>query len=262
MNTGLKGKTALITGGSQGIGKAIAIALAKEGVLVAICARTEEQLNAAKQEIERAGSERVTATRADCTDPDAIKKMVRTVVSDFGRIDILVNCVGRAKAGSFADLTDSDWFDAINLKLMGAVRVTREVLPHMMRDGGGRIINIGGVFGIQPNPFSIPMGVANAGLFNFTKALAQDVIRHNIQVNAIAPGRVDTPLFRQLVERQSQQTGNDLAETMKRILAEVPAGRAATPSEIAGVAIFLASDLASYMAGEVVTVDGCWTKCI
>lgn len=262
MKTGLDGKTALITGGSQGIGKAIALSLAGEGVRVAICARNEEQLRSAKAEIDRAGDAKAVIAQADCTDARAIKTMVSSVATDLGRIDILVNCVGRAKAGPFLELADEDWLDAINLKLMAAVRVTREIVPHMIRSGGGRVIMIGGVFGFQPNPFAIPMGVVNAGLFNFTKALAQDVIRHNIQVNAIAPGRVDTPLFRQLVDRQAKQSNLNHAETMTRILSEVPIGRAASPSEVAGVVAFLASDLASYVVGEVITVDGCWTKCL
>ena len=139
--------------------------------------------------------------------------------------------------------------------------VAADALTMNVREGG-RVIKIGGVFGFQPNPFAIPMGVVNAGLFNFTKALAQDVIRHNIQVNAIAPGRVDTPLFRQLVDRQAKQSNLNHAETMTRILSEVPIGRAASPSEVAGVVAFLASDLASYVVGEVITVDGCWTKCL
>lgn len=260
MITGLNGKTALVTGGSQGIGKAIALSLASEGVRVAICARTKDQLLAAKDEIERTAGGNVVIAQADCTDGREIKTMVSSISNELGHIDILVNCVGRAKAGPFLDLTDEDWLDAINLKLMAAVRVTREVLPRMIGSGGGCIIMIGGVFGLQPNAFSIPMGVVNAGLFNFTKALAQDSVHHNVRVNAIAPGRVDTPLFRELVDRQAKQTNLDHAQTMARILSEVPIGRAASPSEIAGVVAFLASDLASYIVGEVITVDGCWTK--
>src|SRR5665213_216183 len=133
MNSGLNGKTALITGGSQGIGKAIALLLASEGVRVGICARTKDQLLSAKDEIERAAGGSVVIAQADCTEGREIKTMVSSISNDLGRIDILVNCVGRAKAAPFLDLTDEDWLDAINLKLMAAVRVTREVLPHMIR---------------------------------------------------------------------------------------------------------------------------------
>jgi NAD(P)-dependent dehydrogenase (short-subunit alcohol dehydrogenase family) len=262
MNTGLSGKTALITGGSQGIGKAIALSLAREGAKVGICARGADALNEAAKEISNATQSKVVIAQADCTNPQQIKDMVSLIVKHLGRIDILVNCVGRAKAAAFLDLTDEDWDQTINLKLMAAVRVTREVLPHMVRARWGRVIMIGGVFGIQPSTFSIPMGVVNAGLFNFTKALAQDVARHNILVNAVAPGRVDTPLFRQLIERQSQQFKIGHDDAMAKVLAEVPIGRAGTPTEIANVVTFLASDLASYMAGEVVTVDGSWVKCL
>jgi 3-oxoacyl-[acyl-carrier protein] reductase len=121
---------------------------------------------------------------------------------------------------------------------------------------------IGGVFGIQPSPFSIPMGVVNAGLFNFSKALAQDVVRHNILVNAVAPGRIDTPLFQKLVDQQAAQSKLSHEEALARILAEVPMGRAGSASEIANAVTFLASDLASYVSGEVMTVDGSWVKCL
>jgi len=262
MNTGLSKRTALVTGGSQGIGKAIALSLAREGTSVAICARGETELAHAAQEITSATKSKVIIAKADCTDAQQIKGMVSQVAAELGRIDILINCVGRAKAGPFLDLTDDDWQQTINLKLMAAVRVTREVLPHMIRAKWGRVIMIGGVFGIQPNAFSIPMGVVNAGLFNFSKALAQDVVRHNILVNAVAPGRVDTPLFRQLVDRQAGQLKLSHEEALASVLAEVPIGRAADPSEIANAVTFLASELSSYVSGEVMTVDGGWVKCL
>ena len=148
MNTGLSGRTVIVTGGSQGIGKAIALALAREGASVAICARGETELARAVQEIAAATKSRVITARADCTDAQQIKRMVSQIATEFGRIDILVNCVGRAKAGPFLELTDEDWQQTINLKLMAAVRATREVLPHMICAKWGRIIMIGGVFGI------------------------------------------------------------------------------------------------------------------
>lgn len=262
MNTELSKRTALVTGGSQGIGKAIALSLAREGTSVAICARGETELAHAAQEIASATKSKIIIAKADCTDAQQIKGMVSQVAAELGRIDILINCVGRAKAGPFLDLTDDDWQQTINLKLMAAVRVTREVLPHMIRAKWGRVIMIGGVFGIQPNAFSIPMGVVNAGLFNFSKALAQDVVRHNILVNAVAPGRVDTPLFRQLVDRQAGQLKLSHEEALASVLAEVPIGRAADPSEIANAVTFLASELSSYVSGEVMTVDGGWVKCL
>jgi 3-oxoacyl-[acyl-carrier protein] reductase len=262
MDTGLSGRVALVTGGSQGIGKAIALALAREGALLAICARGEAALAQASQEIAQQTKTNVMIAKADCTDADQIKRMIAQVAAAFGHIDVLVNCVGRAKAGPFLELTDEDWEETINLKLMAAVRTTREVLPHMIRARWGRIIMIGGVFGIQPNPFSIPMGVVNAGLFNFCKALAQDVVRHNILVNAVAPGRIDTPLFAKLVDQQAAQSKLSREEALARILSEVPMGRAGSPSEIANAVTFLASELASYVSGEIMTVDGCWVKCL
>ena len=252
----------MVTGGSQGIGKAIALALAREGVNVGICARGQDNLAKAAAEIAGVGDVKVATAQADCTDAQQIEGMVSAIVDDLGSVDILVNCVGRAKAGPFADLTDEDWFETINLKLMAAVRVTRQVLPHMIRAGGGRIIMIGGVFGTQPNPISIPMGVVNAGLFNFTKGLAQDVVKHNILVNAVSPGRVDTVLFHKLVTQHEDRSGMSHADAMTDLLREVPIGRAADPAEIANVVVFAASDSASYLSGQVITVDGGWVKCV
>lgn len=262
MNRGFPGKTALVTGGSQGIGRAISLALAREGVNVGICARGQDNLANAAAEIAGVGDVKVATAQADCTDALQIEDMVSAIVDDLGSIDILVNCVGRAKAGPFADLTDEDWFETINLKLMAAVRVTRQVLPRMIRAGGGRIIMIGGMFGTQPNPISIPMGVVNAGLFNFTKGLAQDVAKHNILVNAVSPGRVDTELFHKLVTQHEERSGMSHADAMTDLLREVPMGRAADPAEIANVVVFAASDSASYFSGQVITVDGGWVKCV
>jgi len=262
MVTGLAGKTALVTGGSQGIGAAIARALAGEGVNLGLCARGRDGLIKAAEEIREATGVKVAIAQADCTDPQQVRQMVSALIKDLGSINILVNCVGRAKAGPFVDLTDDDWFQTINLKLMAAVRVTREVLPHMIRAKWGRIIMIGGVFGTQPSPFSIPMGVVNAGLFNFAKALSQDLVKHNVLVNAVSPGRVDTPLFQQLVQRQAEQLKVSPERARMEVLREVPIGRPAEPAEISNIVVFLASDLASYVNGEVVTVDGGWTKCV
>lgn len=260
MVSGLAGKTVLVTGGSQGIGKAIAVAFAREGANVGICARGREGLERAAAELRGAGSGKVATAVADCTVLGDVRRMVVEITQEIGPIDILVSCVGRAKAGPFTTLTDEDWLDAINLKLLGAVRVAREVVPQMIAKKRGRIIVIGGVFGSQPSPFAMPMGAVNAALFNFTKALAQEAVKHNILVNAVSPGRVETPLFRQLVQRHADELRMSSEQARAEILKEVPIGRPAEPAEIANVVLFLASDLASYISGEIITVDGSWSR--
>lgn len=259
MKYGLAGKTALVTGGSRGIGKAVAVRLASEGAQVAICARGEEGLAAAKADIEHVSGAPVLAIQADCSDAASIRRLVSRVLSEFERLDVLINCVGRSIAGPFLELSDEDWFNAINLTLMAAVRVTREVLPHMMNARSGSIVNVGGVFELQPSPFSVPTCVVNAALFNFTKALAQDALNNNVRINAVAPGRVDTPLFQQLVTKHAKISNESRERVLEKILSEVPMGRAGSVTEIASSVVYLASDLASYVSGVVLTIDGGWT---
>lgn len=262
MKANLSGKSALIIGGSRGIGKGIALSLALEGVRVGICARSKETLEETTREIAATADRDVVISIADCTDPKQITRMVHEINEKLGPIDILVNAVGQASAGPFLELSDEDWLQTINLKLMTAVRVIKHVLPGMMDAKWGRIILVGGVLGVQPTSLSMPMGVVNAGLSNFAKALAKQVAAYNVLVNVIAPGRVDTALFQRLVARHSEQFKVSLAESRKNFLSQIPIGRTGTVEEIANVATFLASDLSSYITGQTVTVDGCWTACI
>lgn len=262
MRTGLSGKSALITGGSRGIGKGIALSLAQEGVRVGICARSRQALEETVREIAAVAEPEITISVADCTDPKQITRMVDEITGKLGPIDILVSAVGQARAGSFLDLSDQDWLQTINLKLMAAIRVTKHVLPKMIEAKWGRIIMVGGVLGAQPTSLSMPMGVVNASLSNFAKALAKDVARYNVLVNVIAPGRVETALFQQLVTRHSERFKISRTDSINKLLEEVPIGRTGTVREIANVATFLASDLSSYLTGQTITVDGCWTGCI
>jgi NAD(P)-dependent dehydrogenase (short-subunit alcohol dehydrogenase family) len=256
MDLGLAGKCALVTGGSMGIGKAAAIALAAEGCRVAIAARGAEALAEAAAEI---GKETVTV-KADCTRPEDIRRMVEETLARFGRIDVLVNSVGAAKSGDFLELSDEDWRASLELKLYGIVRACREVVPHMRRCRWGRIVNVIGHRGRQPDTQAMPAGVANAGLINFTKALADDVVRYGILVNGVSPCPMETRRLDYMVRAKAQMTGVSESEARDEFLRDIPIGRFARPEEIAPLIAFLASERNSYVTGVTVAIDGGATR--
>jgi NAD(P)-dependent dehydrogenase (short-subunit alcohol dehydrogenase family) len=256
MDLGLAGKCALVTGGSMGIGKAAALALAAEGCRVAIAARGAEALAQAAAEI---GKETLTV-QADCTRPEDIRRMVEETLARFGRIDILVNSVGAAKSGDFLELSDEDWRASLELKLYGIVRACREVVPHMRRCRWGRIVNVIGHRGRQPDAQAMPAGVANAGLINFTKALADDVVRYGILVNGVSPCPMETRRLDYMVRAKAQMTGVSESEARDEFLRDIPIGRFARPEEIAPLIAFLASERNSYVTGVTMAIDGGATR--
>jgi NAD(P)-dependent dehydrogenase (short-subunit alcohol dehydrogenase family) len=256
MDLGLKGKCALVTGGSMGIGKAAALALAAEGCRVAVAARGKEALAEAAQEI---GGEAL-AVQADCTRPDDVRRMVAEVLERFGRIDILVNSIGAAKSGAFLEQPEEEWRESLELKLYGVVRCCREVVPHMRRRGWGRIVNLIGHRGRQPETQAMPAGVANAGLVNFTKALADEFVRDGILVNGVSPCPMQTRRLDYMVKAKAAMAGITQDEAREEFLRDIPIGRFAEPHEIASLIVFLASARNSYISGTTIAIDGGATR--
>src|SRR5437879_4831144 len=190
MDLGLKGQVALVTGGSKGIGKAVARGLAQEGARVAICARGKESLEAAAAELSAATGAEVFAVAGDLTRAEDAQRVVDATAARFGRIDVLVNNAGAAPGGEILDLTEEDWQKALQLKFMGYVRCIKAVIPHMQRQGGGRIVNIVGNDGVKPIGIELSPSAANAADLAMTVALAEQYGRQNILINAINPGPV------------------------------------------------------------------------
>jgi NAD(P)-dependent dehydrogenase (short-subunit alcohol dehydrogenase family) len=256
MDLGLRGKVALVTGGSKGIGRAVATRLAGEGAKVAICARGAELLERASGEIARATGSETLPVPGDLSKPGDADRVVAAVVSQFGRIDILVNNAGAAPGGLLLNLTEDDWALAMQLKFLGYVRCCKAAIPHMLTQGGGRIVNIVGNDGVKPAYWELTASAANAAGLATIQALAEQYGRHNIRINAINPGPVSTERWDGLVRAYARDKNLPLDEAARRGVASIPLGRICTPEEVADVVVFVASDRASFMNGASITLDG------
>jgi NAD(P)-dependent dehydrogenase (short-subunit alcohol dehydrogenase family) len=260
MELGLRNKTALVTGGSRGIGRAVAHGLAAEGARVMICSRDADMLDRTAREVEAKTGVTVLTTAADLSELAAVTRVARDAVSRLGRLDILVNNAGAIKGGDFLDTPDDEWLRGWSLKLLGYIRMSREVLPVMQRQGGGRIINVVGAAARNPSPTYMMGGTANAALINFTKALADLGAGGNVLVTAVSPGPVKTERWDQLARQQAAAAGKDVESHMKEQNARMPLGRIALPEEVADLVCFLASDRAAFLTGITITVDGGATR--
>lgn len=254
MELHLDGRKAVVTGGSKGLGRAIAGELAREGADVAICSRDREEVSQAGKELEAHGRV-VFARAADVTDPDQVKQFVAESASALGGIDILVNNAGRAHPGTFETLTDEDWKEDLDVKLFSMIRCSREVLPHMKARGGGRIININAVQGKSPDPRFFATTTDRAACLAFTKALSIELAPEGVLVNSVNIGFVVTPQWANIHQHRAPELSED--EFFARMAeADVPLGRFGNPDEVSGMVAFLASDRASYITGASIDIAG------
>lgn len=250
MRLGLEGRRGLVTGGSKGIGEAIARELVSEGARVAICSRNAEEVAATAAEV---GAE--LALAADVTDPEQVRDLVARTADALGGIDFLVNNAGGARPGTFETLSDDDWVADLDVKLFSLIRCSREVLPHLRAAGGGRIVNIGAVYSRYPDPVFFATSVNRAAGNSFTKTLALEVGKDNILVNGVNIGFVITPQWENIHRRRAPELSRD--EFFARYAAqEVPLGRFGVPEEVSGLVAFLLSDRASYITGASIDVAG------
>jgi NAD(P)-dependent dehydrogenase (short-subunit alcohol dehydrogenase family) len=246
----------------MGIGKAAATVLAGHGARVVIAARHAEPLNQAVNAINKGCNGAMFGIPADCSRPSDIQHLVAASRERLGGIDILVNAIGMARGGEFLHLTDQEWEESLALKLMGQIRCCRAVLPDMLRQGWGRIVNISGTQWKRPLPTSMPAGVANAGLVNFTKALAEEVGPRNILVNIVSPGPINTRRIEYLINQRAVTMGVSPETVRADFIREVTLGRFGEPEEVAHVIAFLVSELCTFVTGAVIDVDGGYTKCL
>ena len=238
-------KVALVTGAARGIGKEIAMCLAKEGFDIALNYRSEsDSLNQIKEEIEANGV-KCFLVKADVSKFEDSENMVKEIIDEFGKIDVLVNNAGITKDTLFLRMKEEDFKSVIDVNLVGTFNVTKNVVPHMMKAREGRIINISSVVGVSGNAGQANYSASKAGIIGFTKSLAKELASRNILVNAVAPGFIKTDMTDVLKEEQKQA-----------ILNEVPLRREGEAKEVANVIKFLSGDDSSYITGQVINIDG------
>jgi 3-oxoacyl-[acyl-carrier protein] reductase len=252
MQITLKGRKALVTGGSLGLGFAIARQFAEAGADVAIMARRRGPLDEAAAAIYGAPGQRVLPVVCDVARADDVKRGYAEVAAAFGHIDILVNNAGMSNAAPFEEVTDAQWQEDLDLKLYAAIRLTRLAWPQMKQHRWGRIINVLNTGAKAPRPASAPTSVTRAAGMALTKVLAGEGAAHGILVNAMLVGLIESDQW----VRRAQATGVPLRDVLANMGKDIPLGRVGTAQEFANLACFLASDAASYITGTAINVDG------
>jgi NAD(P)-dependent dehydrogenase (short-subunit alcohol dehydrogenase family) len=259
MDLGLTNKVAIITGGSEGIGKAAAQRMAEEGARVVIVARRPEVLKAAAQDIQKQAKGEVLPIQGDVTEAATIDRVVKTTLDNFGRIDILVNNAGTSMAKPFESVSEADWESDFNLKVWSAIRLIRAVIPEMRKVGGGRIINVTNLGGRTPGPSSMPTSISRAAGIAITKGLSKDLAKDNILVNTVCIGLIKSGQHERRYARQKETSPNATIDEFYGHIVKargVPLGRVGEAHEAGDVIAFLASERASYLTGVAINIDG------
>src|SRR5277367_3586951 len=256
MDLAMTGKKAIVTGASEGIGKAITLAFAREGVDVAICARRKEPLEATAAEIAKATGAKIFAIPADLTKPQDAESFVKKAHAALGRIDILVNNAGSAPGGVIEHLSEDDWAQALQLKFMGYVRCMKHVLPIMQKQKKGRVVNLIGNDGVKVSYWEIAPGAANAAGQNLTKSLSSQYGKDNISFVVVNPGPVRTERWAGLVKAMARDMKLSYEDADKLAPSSIPLGRIAEVEEVANLVTYLASDLAFFVNGTMIEIDG------
>jgi NAD(P)-dependent dehydrogenase (short-subunit alcohol dehydrogenase family) len=256
MDLGLKGKVAVITGGSRGIGKACAKELLAEGAIAVLVSKSPDSNAAAVREFETAYPGRVVGIPIDVNDDAAIVAMTERVIADFGRIDVLINAAATVIPQDFFKMDDAHLTSLLDQKFNAAARCIRHVVPHMRKHKWGRIINVSGLAGRQPHFTVVPAALNNSAILNLTKALAVELAKDNILINAVVPYIIDTERQTETMQEWAQMTGQPEAEVRQQRISKVAVRRMGLPDEVAAVVAFMASARSSYVVGTAWYVDG------
>ncbi len=256
MELGLKDRVAVVTGSSQGIGRAVALELSREGSKVVICARNESALQDTAKDIRSETGNEVLPVRVDLTRSDDVDRLVGTAFAHFGRIDILINNTGGPPSLNFMETSDQHWSNACSLLLMSTINACIAVIPHMMKARWGRIINMTSFAAKQPADRLVLSNVVRAGILGLSKSLSNELALYGILVNAVCPGWTMTRRVEDLAKARADAEGKTSEEIVKSWENQIPMRRIAQPHEIAGLVAFLASERASYITGAAIQVDG------
>ncbi|WP_077617471.1 SDR family oxidoreductase [Bacillus sinesaloumensis] len=261
MDLNLNGKTAIVVASSQGLGKAIATQLVKEGTNVMLASRNEEKLKGVQVELSALNKGRVSYHQTDITKKEEIEALIKHTVDTFGAIDILVNNSGGPPAGTFEQLDDEEWQNAFELNLLSYIRMIRNTVPHM-KETGGKIINIASVSIKEPIPGLILSNTFRLGIVGLSKTLADELAPHNILINTVAPGRIATDRVAHLDQVNAEKLGKPIEEIEHMFKEKIPLKRYGTPEEFATFVTFLVSDANTYMTGQAYILDGGMVKAI
>ena len=256
MKTGLEDKCAIVCAASKGLGKASALALAREGARVMMCARNAATLEAAGAEIRSETGALVVPVVADVSRAADVERLIARAADELGGIDILVTNTGGPRSGPFESLADADWFESFDSLVMSVVRLSRGVVPHMRRRGGGRIIHVTSVSVKQPIDGLVLSNALRAAVTGLARTLASELAPDNILVNCVAPGYTRTDRIIELAEQAAAREGTSADQVQRRTEEKIPLKRLGTPQEFGDVVAFLASERASYVTGTTLQVDG------
>lgn len=256
MDLGLRGKVAFIAGGSQGLGKAVALEMSREGAKLAICALDDPELPAAVEEVKAATGGEIIGIPADLTNADQAKSFVRKGIEHFGTVDILVNNAGGPPSRTFLEIDDDLWMFGVRLNLMSTILMTREAVPKMIEKRWGRIINMTSIAVKQPIDGLILSNTVRSGVIGMAKTLSNELAPHNITVNNVCPGYTMTERVRSLAVFTAEKEGTTPEAIIKRWESTVPMGRLGTVEEFSALVTFLASERASYITGASIQIDG------
>jgi len=256
MDLGLKGKRAIVMAASRGLGYASALGLAREGCHLIVCSRDQQRIDAAADTIRRETGAKVKALVADVSSASEARRLVEAAVSEYGGLEIVVHNAGGPPAGETLAMTDEQWQKAFEQNLLSFTRIVGAAAPEMAKAKYGRVLTIASSSIKQPIPNLALSNALRAGVWGIAKTLSRELASQGILVNVIAPGRIDTERIAELDQANAQKNGKSIEDVRKASVSSIPLGRLGRPEELANLVVFLASQSASYITGQAITVDG------